>query len=155
MTWTRLSLMLVAALLGAFGLALGLSAAVAAGGTWAAVSGEEAARLGVEGDLTPMGAEWNGNEDGSIPAWNPNGAPIPAAFVPGSDNYINPYPDEKPLFSIDASNYQKNLEKALWLGNGSVDNLYRQKKEPCRIGPTARSAVRWTKTIRRGQAITK
>jgi hypothetical protein len=90
--------------------ALGLSTAVAAGSTWAAVSAEEAARLGVEGDLTPMGAEWNGNEDGSIPAWNPNGAPIPAAFVPGSDNYINPYPDEKPLFSIDASNYQEHAE---------------------------------------------
>lgn len=32
------------------------------------------------------------------------------------------------FYNIDASNYQSNLEKALWLGNSSVDNLYRQKK---------------------------
>lgn len=32
------------------------------------------------------------------------------------------------FYNIDASNYKKNLEKALWLGNSSVDNLYRQKK---------------------------
>lgn len=32
------------------------------------------------------------------------------------------------FYHIDASNYEKNLEKALWLGNSSVDNLYRQKK---------------------------
>ena len=32
------------------------------------------------------------------------------------------------FYNIDASNYQRNLEKALWLGNSSVDNLYRQKK---------------------------
>ena len=32
------------------------------------------------------------------------------------------------FYNIDASNYERNLEKALWLGNSSVDNLYRQKK---------------------------
>lgn len=32
------------------------------------------------------------------------------------------------FYNIDASNYEKNLEKALWLGDSSVDNLYRQKK---------------------------
>lgn len=32
------------------------------------------------------------------------------------------------FYDIDASNYEKNLEKALWLGNSSVDNTYRQKK---------------------------
>ncbi|MCM4168417.1 hypothetical protein KCTC52924_01990 [Arenibacter antarcticus] len=32
------------------------------------------------------------------------------------------------FYNIDASNYQKNLEKALWLGNSAVDALYRQKK---------------------------
>lgn len=32
------------------------------------------------------------------------------------------------FYNIDASNYEKNLEKALWLGNSSIDNLYRQKK---------------------------
>jgi hypothetical protein len=32
------------------------------------------------------------------------------------------------FYNIDASNYEKNLGKALWLGNSSVDALYRQKK---------------------------
>ncbi len=32
------------------------------------------------------------------------------------------------FYGIDASNYESNLEKALWLGNSSVDNVYRQKK---------------------------
>lgn len=32
------------------------------------------------------------------------------------------------FYNIDASNYQRNLDKALWLGNSSIDNLYRQKK---------------------------
>ena len=32
------------------------------------------------------------------------------------------------FYHIDASNYEKNLGKALWLGNSSVDQLYRQKK---------------------------
>ena len=32
------------------------------------------------------------------------------------------------FYHIEASNYEKNLEKALWLGNSSVDALYRQKK---------------------------
>jgi hypothetical protein len=32
------------------------------------------------------------------------------------------------FYQIDASNLEKNLDKALWLGNSSVDALYRQKK---------------------------
>lgn len=32
------------------------------------------------------------------------------------------------FYHIDASNYEKHLKKALWLGNSSVDALYRQKK---------------------------
>ena len=71
----------------------------------AAVSPEEAARLGK--DLTPMGAERAGNADGSIPEWNPAATVIPADFVPGSDNYINPYRDEKPLYIVDGKNWQE------------------------------------------------
>ena len=74
--------------------ALSLSA-VMTGSALAAVSPEEAARLGK--DLTPMGAEMAGNADGSIPPWNAEGTPIPANFVPGSDNYIDPYAGEEPL----------------------------------------------------------
>jgi len=83
---------------------LGLSVLMASN-VLAAVSTEEAARLGK--DLTPMGAEMAGNADGSIPAWNSAGTPIPADFVPGSDNYTNPYAGEKKLYTIDASNWQE------------------------------------------------
>ena len=78
---------------------------LAASSAFAGVSAEDAARLGQ--DLTPMGAEMAGNADGSIPAWNPEGTPIPAGFVSGLGNYINPFPDEKPLYTIDGSNWQE------------------------------------------------
>jgi hypothetical protein len=87
--------------------ALSLSTLVA-GGAYASVSAEDAARLGK--DLTPMGAEMAGNADGSIPAWNAAGVTIPANFVAGSDDYVNPHADEKPLYSIDASNWQEYKE---------------------------------------------
>ena len=32
------------------------------------------------------------------------------------------------FYGIATSNFETNLEKALWLGNSSVDNVYRQKK---------------------------
>lgn len=32
------------------------------------------------------------------------------------------------FYGIDTSNFEANLEKALWLGNSTVDNVYRQKK---------------------------
>jgi hypothetical protein len=84
--------------------ALSLSTLVS-GGALAAVSPEEAARLGK--DLTPMGAEMAGNADGSIPPWNPDGVTPPANFVAGSDNYVDPHADEEPLYTIDASNWQE------------------------------------------------
>ena len=84
------------------GLVLGSIVATSA---FAAVSPEEAARLGQ--DLTPLGAERAGNADGSIPEWSPGSTPIPEGFVPDSGNYLNPYPDEKPLYTIDNSNWQQ------------------------------------------------
>lgn len=32
------------------------------------------------------------------------------------------------FYNLSTSNYEENLEKALWLGNSSVDEVYRQKK---------------------------
>jgi len=32
------------------------------------------------------------------------------------------------FYDIDATNFEMNIEKALWLGNSTVDNVYRQKK---------------------------
>lgn len=66
-------------------------------------------------------------------AINTNGDVIPLKLVSQKENFTVEALAHLELFhtyfyNIDASNYEKNLKKALWLGNSSVDNLYRQKK---------------------------
>ena len=66
-------------------------------------------------------------------AINTDGTVIPLKLVNQKENFKVEALAHLELFhtyfyNIDASNYEKNLEKALWLGNSSVDNLYRQKK---------------------------
>jgi hypothetical protein len=63
----------------------------------AAVGADQAARLGR--DLTPVGAEKAGNADGSIPAWDGSGPPVPAGWTPGGE-YPDPYPEDRPLFAV-------------------------------------------------------
>jgi hypothetical protein len=71
---------------------------VLAASAQAAVSPEEAARLGTT--LTPMGAERAGNADGSIPAWTGG----MAAAKPAAGRRPDPFALEKPLFSVTVSN---------------------------------------------------
>lgn len=78
---------------------------VNAGQALAEVSAEEAAKLGEE--LTPYGAIRAGNEDGSIPAWTGGMVKPPAAYEGEGTTRIDPFADEKPLFTIDASNYNE------------------------------------------------
>ena len=66
-------------------------------------------------------------------AINTDGSIIPLKLVTQKENFKVEALAHLELFhtyfyNIDASNYERNLEKALWLGNSSVDNLYRQKK---------------------------
>jgi len=66
-------------------------------------------------------------------AINTDGSIIPLTLVTQKENFRVEALAHLELFhsyfyDIDASNYEKNLEKALWLGNSSIDNLYRQKK---------------------------
>ena len=79
----------------------------------AAPSAEEAARLGTT--LTPFGAEKAGNKDGSIPEYTGGLCTPPAGYKPLDPNggfpYVDPYADEKPLFSIDGKNMDKYLDK--------------------------------------------
>ena len=76
-----------------------------AGQAQAAISAEEAARLGA--DLTPLGGEKAGNSAGTIPAWD--GGLISAAkagvsgYTPGK-HHPDPFANEKPLFKINAQN---------------------------------------------------
>ena len=75
-----------------------------------AVSPEEASKLGGP-VLTQVGAERAGNKDGTIPAWTGVPIPIPKAYVKGSGVYVDPFADEKPLFSINQKNMAPYADK--------------------------------------------
>ena len=82
----------------------GLPALTLAGAAAAKVSPEEAAELGKS--LTPIGANPQGNADGSIPSWEGGITEAPAGFVPGGF-HIDPFPEDKPLFEITGANFQE------------------------------------------------
>ena len=76
------------------------SASVAAGG-------------GGRGALTPVGAERGSSVDGRIPAWDGGLRKPPAGYRPGQ-RLVDPYPQDKPLFTISAANlaqYSAQLSK--------------------------------------------
>lgn len=80
-----------------------------------------------------MAFNTNKNAMNSAFAINTDGSIIPLKLVNQKENFKVEALAHLELFhnyfyNIDASNYEKNLKKALWLGNSSVDNLYRQKK---------------------------
>ncbi|TBU78309.1 DUF1329 domain-containing protein [Phytopseudomonas daroniae] len=85
-----------------------LTLSLLACGVMAAVSPDEAAKLG--DTLTPLGAEKAGNADGSIPAWT-GGLPVNAAAVDGGGFLADPFPNEKPLFTITAQNVEQYKDK--------------------------------------------
>lgn len=53
--------------------------------------------------LTPIGAERAGNADGSIPPWE-GGITRPPANYDASHHCVDPFPNDTPLFTIDATN---------------------------------------------------
>ena len=80
-----------------------------------------------------MAFSTNKNALNSAFAINTDGSIIPLKLVTQKENFSVEALAHLELFhtyfyNIHASNYEKNLEKALWLGNSSIDNLYRQKK---------------------------
>ncbi|MDX1571204.1 MAG: DUF1329 domain-containing protein [Xanthomonadales bacterium] len=64
----------------------------------------EIARLG--NDLTPTGAVRAGNGDGTIPPWTGGITSPPAGYSVG-DHHPDPFPGDRPLFSITGANYQQ------------------------------------------------
>ncbi len=74
-------------------------------GALAGITQEEADRLGGD-ELTPMGAERAGNAAGTIPAWTGGLAELPAGYVEG-EPLVDPFPNEQPLFTITAANYEQ------------------------------------------------
>ncbi len=86
----------------------------------AAISEQEAARLG-GAELTPIGAERAANADGSIPEWTGGLQQMPAGYKVG-ERLVDPYADEKPLYTITAANYTQYEDK---LSPGQVALLKR------------------------------
>ncbi|GAB3017131.1 DUF1329 domain-containing protein [Bowmanella dokdonensis] len=84
----------------ALAISLGMSSLVAE----AKVSEAEAAKLGNE--LTPLGGLKAANADGSIPAWTGGITEPPAGYEVG-DHHPSPFPEDKVLFSITASNMEE------------------------------------------------
>lgn len=97
---------------------LSLAALFVATSAHAAVTADEAARLGK--DLTPWGAEKAGNKEGTIPPYTGG---IPRDLMGAgydSNKYLDsqgrpvipdPYKDEKPLFTITAKNLDQYADK--------------------------------------------
>ena len=76
----------------------------------AAVPADEAKQLGGAA-LTSFGSEKAGNKEGTIPPYSGEGVKVPAAYDAKEPGRLpDPY-NEKPLFSINAQNYSKYLDK--------------------------------------------
>jgi len=99
----------------------------------AAATDAEVAPLGK--DLTPVGAEKAGNKDGSIPEWTGGITKPPAGWKAGQKR-IDPYKDDKPLFSIDAGSADKYKDK---LSEGQMALLKTLKGYRMDVYPTRRS----------------
>jgi hypothetical protein len=109
------------------------------GAAGAAVSAQDAARLG--NDLTPLGGEKAANADGSIPAWTGG---IKSAAEAGFPNYKtgqhhpDPFAGDKPLFTITAANMNEYAAK-LTEGHKRLFQTYKDYKMI--VYPTHRSAA--------------
>ena len=125
MTWFKTTPLLT-------GLALAL---FTASSSYAAVSEEQAARLGK--DLTPMGAIQAGNADGSIPPWEGGITKPPTAYKPG-DHHPDPFADDQPLYSITAANSDQYKDK-LTAGHLAMLEAYPDSFKML-VYPTRRSA---------------
>nr|WP_171016505.1 DUF1329 domain-containing protein [Pseudomonas sp. D(2018)] len=96
-----------------------LALSLLAANVMAAVSADEAAKLGTS--LTPLGAEKAGNADGSIPEWS-GGLGKNAGAVDAKGFLADPFASEKPLFTITAANVEQYKDK---LSDGQVAMLKR------------------------------
>ncbi|KZX82409.1 hypothetical protein A3715_01255 [Oleiphilus sp. HI0009] len=103
-----------------------LLGSVLACGTFAAsvdakVSQAEADKLGKS--LTPFGSIMEGNEAGTIPAWNGGLKTPPAGYEGAGHHHVDPFPDDKIKFSIDKSNYP-GFEKYMTPGQYALMEAY-------------------------------
>ncbi|MEO7013693.1 MAG: DUF1329 domain-containing protein [Dokdonella sp.] len=119
------------------GLATLIAASMLANAAMAKVSADEANKLGVTGTpLTPLGAERAGNADGSIPAWTGGITQPPAGYKVGM-HHPDPFPGDKPVFTITAKNYKDYGDK---LSAGQIGMFEKYPDWRMIVFPTRRSA---------------
>jgi hypothetical protein len=88
---------------------VGLLAAVVSAPVLAKVDAAEAEKL--KSTLTPLGGEKGANKDGSIPAWNGGLTKAPASFGGPGKRYTDPFPEDKPKFTINKTNLEQYKAK--------------------------------------------
>jgi hypothetical protein len=88
-------------------------------------------------DLTPIGAERAGNADGTIPAWEGGLTEPPPGWTP-EQGYVDPFPDDKPLFKITGENAAQYESK---LTAGQLEMLRKFPEFRMNIYPTRRTAA--------------
>ena len=116
-----------------FGMIAGATiCALTAGAVRAEATAQELGR-----SLTPMGAEKAGNPAGTIPVWDGGLTQCPKGFAPGG-HYPNPFPQDNPLFTIDASNME-TYRAHLSPGQMALLRKYPTWKMP--VYPTRRTAA--------------
>ena len=103
----------------------------------AKVTVQEADRLNKE--LTPVGAERAGNADGTIPAWEGGLTKAPPSYRGDGTRYTDPFPDDKPLFTIGRDNYEQYKDK---LSAGQLAMLAKYPSSyKLKVYPTRRTAA--------------
>lgn len=100
-------------------LSTGVLALALSGLGWAKVPAAEANKLGNE--LTPTGAIKAANSDGSIPAWT-GGLDKSSEPYKDGDRLLNPWPNDKPKFTITGANLDQYKDK---LSVGQIEMLKR------------------------------
>lgn len=100
----------------------------------AAAPAQEVARLGR--DLTPIGAEKAGNEDGSIPEWTGGITEPPAGYKIGT-HHVDPFASDQPLYTISAENLAEHRDD---LSPGQIALLEKYATYKMMVYPTRRSA---------------
>ncbi|SEK44450.1 Protein of unknown function [Atopomonas hussainii] len=114
---------------------------LASSGALAAVSAQEAAKLG--DSLTPFGAEKAGNAAGTIPAWTGGLTQAPAGYKGSGQHHLDPFAADKPLFTITKANldqYKANLTA----GQVALFNAYPQSFQmPVYESRRSGSAPQW------------
>ena len=83
-----------------------IALALSAGSVLAAVSPQEAAKLGTS--LTPMGGEKAGNAAGTIPAWTGGITSEPAGYTKPGQHHPDAFPEDKPLYTITKANLESD-----------------------------------------------